>query len=123
MVIKFRAWDKELNFFCDPLAYYVGLDGSAWFNNCGSGEDDMIDQSFKLVVEQFTGLYDKNGKEIYEGDIVKYDSQTLVVVLDSDASFAFRDTRDDHGGYSGNLVYSSPVEVIGNIHDNPELLD
>jgi hypothetical protein len=75
---------------------------------------------YKNTVGQYTGLTDKNGKRIFEGDIVEYkeeygqieyeDGEAMFVV-----SFDTWFTDFDH-------LYGTDVEIIGNIHDNPELL-
>jgi hypothetical protein len=98
--IKFRAWDTEEKRFVewdelrDTNEFQMGLD------------NDPI-----VILEQFTGLLDKNGKEIYEGDIVNgyvvwYCDKTLMWSLPR---------RDDE-----SLLDS--YEIIGNIHENPEKL-
>jgi uncharacterized phage protein (TIGR01671 family) len=88
------------------------------------------------TVGQFTGLHDKNGKEIYGGDIVKhtlfdfYDNEeqhkSVVEYCDRMAAFFVKLSEDsDCGNYLElGLVYQedNEIEVIGNIHDNPELL-
>ena len=77
------------------------------------------------TVGQFTGLTDKNGKKIFEGDIVRYMKNDVMVVVWNNESAAFV------GAYSAiNFNYCASLmnghmylEVIGNIHDNPELLE
>ena len=94
----------------------------------GQNADDPSEGFEKRCVHsdtlgQFTGLTDKNGKKIFEGDIVKYGEHTMVVVwYDFLASFtlAFSVDGNYHETMSKSDVY---LEVIGNIHDNPELLE
>lgn len=83
---------------------------------------------------QFTGLYDKDGKEIYEGDLIEVNGRLFgVVEWHKDGYFFINDTivgvRIDGGEYSpiGKMVryfsnHGHDFSVIGNIHDNPELL-
>ena len=73
------------------------------------------------TVGQYTGLTDKNGNKIFEGDIVKYKEENGEIVYhDQEAMFlvCFDTwlTDFDH-------LYGKDVEIVGNIHDNPELLE
>lgn len=98
-----------------------------------SWKDALIYQVLEETVGQFTGLYDKNGKEIYEGDILVWGendckSQPMIVVF-KHGSFGYTYIEDWFHSFAGNTNFTfNPLntdvrfEIVGNIHDNPELL-
>lgn len=76
------------------------------------------------TVGQFTGLYDKNGKEIYEGDVVYYvcdGSQQGIVIYDNFGCVSI-EFGDNEYWQTINSRLLGMMEIIGNIHDNPELI-
>ena len=75
------------------------------------------------TVGQFTGLTDKNGKKIFEGDIVKYDNGLFEVAYYPPHMAYYFHGLHGRGGVNGFTRKSNDIEVIGNIYDNPELLE
>jgi uncharacterized phage protein (TIGR01671 family) len=78
------------------------------------------------TVGQFTGLIDKNGKEIYEGDVVEYESyprnQNEQVSFSLYEAGFYPFTKPALGGYEWDYIDSKHCQIIGNIHDNPDLI-
>lgn len=88
--------------------------------HCFEFKDDEMQLVDLGTVGQYTGLTDKNGKKIFEGDIVKYKNSSPCKIAYIDSQFVMMWTN-----FYRNFerVYDDEVEVIGNIHDNPELLE
>lgn len=73
------------------------------------------------TIGQFTGLVDRNGKKIYEGDILETE-QGIAYVIWNDAAFALKSPGSNAVDWEHSSVYEKSI-VIGSIHDNPELLN
>lgn len=136
-VIKFRAWDgiyknmiydflfpNETHAFSDNRMCITFEGQIANFKDWNQDYEETemsapYGTRFKLM--QYTGLKDKNGKEIYEGDILKdeFERVDLVYWIESEARFTLRQKNRKTEYFT--VVSHLSEEVIGNIYENPEL--
>lgn len=113
---KFRVWDKEIKQYID---YGQWLSCAIEFNfNPFTKEVWCEFDDSQYIVEQCTGLRDKNGKLIYEGDVVRQISK-----CEPEYEEYITEVKWCGLGYSLYDKESFDYEVIGNIHENPELLE
>jgi uncharacterized phage protein (TIGR01671 family) len=130
--IKFRAWDGEKMRYPNMISFSDnGGDSSTCYTI-----DELEPEYFHAEVMQYTGLKDKNGKEIYEGDIVKAASEELDDCLIPTGDFYDEDIQkvywdDEAAGWflTENrykqvqpMAHRQKFEVIGNIYETPSLL-
>ena len=115
--IKFRYWDIINEAMIEDAHLLDSL-------------NEKLARPNEYVLEQFTGLHDKDGKPIYEGDITNYGIIEWCDCLNWDGGgsthpgFYFKDKYEgyDKGGLSYHYGFDKDIEVIGNIHQNPELI-
>lgn len=126
---KFRAWDKKdfkirkvlgMSFEHDTISVKL------------NDEEYLQDDASRFELMQYTGLKDKNGTEIYEGDILYVDQigtvdrylpnkKNIGVRYDeSDTSFVY---DEDNGMVIGLFTLQDELKIVGNIYENPELLE
>jgi uncharacterized phage protein (TIGR01671 family) len=120
--IKFRAWDNDNQKFFEPTfkawsgrleELHISMSGSLDMRTMeGMNHESRFPGRFILM--QYTGLKDKNGKEIYEGDIVRFD------LYKGERVEAIEwENIGKHTSFGGGTHNAT---VIGNIYENPELL-
>lgn len=134
--IKFRVWDttRKIMLYPEDLTH-------DWYFRCDTFQVHQVKEKFGRlcineikdpVIMQYTGLKDKNGKEVYDGDIVDRRGEHVVVDL------AIPTLEDAKGGNFDNFIHwclyseshsglggmgREEIEAIGNIYENPELVD
>jgi len=121
--IKFRAWVKEKKAIFEVILIdYVTKKVTYIVERTGHLLNIRHDKFNDVELMQYTGLKDKNGKEIYEGDIVTLHNSKYKVIFNSkEARFVLRDDE-----FEMNIPFTNNnnerMEIIGNVYENPELL-
>ena len=120
--IKFRAKNINGVWYYGCLVYSNELDAAIYFQT-GNGSVNVMDWVYvnPETVGQFTGLLDKNGNEIYEGDILDF-NRLIVEVRFVRGVFAFLVNGDLDEELCGDCRTDLFAKVIGNVYDNSELL-
>lgn len=123
--IKFRMWDKTQKMW---ITHYELDSISSWSSPLNS----IFSNNKNIIFQQYTGLQDKTGKEIYEGDIAIYQPNGIMPktgeILFEDGAFIFNGIKSVKGfvcihAFTKNEIGGlKAIQVIGNIYENPELL-
>ena len=138
--IKFRAWDKDyekMTYFDDedyeykpPFVFRLDQVFKKDSNYDDYEDFEYNDITDKVEIMQYTGLHDKNGKEIFEGDIVncqtKYGKAKAIIKFIDGKFVAYWDSKITHpknGHHIACYDINKRFEVIGNIYENKELLN
>ncbi len=151
---KFRVWDKRKRSFSCPKnlgAWFIRQNGVLEHQQMSIGGLDYNDDPCycstnrpksleKFVVQQFTGIQDKNGKDIYEGDVISCDEldcsqptngkqpvlqsfpKALVEWNKSKLTFTYNPIKNGRALLHQMLCYAGNIKIIGNIFQNTELL-
>lgn len=117
---RFRAWNKIKQIYdydiqeCQKISLH-----NSNKEKCFACFQSYLKNQDILEIEQCTGLKDKNGKLIYEGDIVDDGEKYSKIIFDK-SCFCY---DSGNGCYDDLVFYHTHCEIVGNIHKNPELLE
>jgi uncharacterized phage protein (TIGR01671 family) len=118
--IKFRGFSKRQKNYVYGYYWYNPFEKKHIIKHIIEGGTQLEDVEC-TVIEQYTGIKDKNGVEIYEGDLLQHYNSIIkpfVVNWDEElVSFVFED------GYTSYILTDKSFSVVGNVNENPELLE
>lgn len=127
MIPKFRAWMKSLKWMCDVTN--ISFD-SKFVDICQKGDTEryteMSVEFDEIELMQSTGLVDKEGTEVFEGDILHHQIQTeytFIVKYDKDKGRWYGDGLSRTYRIDITKEFLPYYKVIGNVYENPELLE
>ena len=123
---KFRAWDKRFSEFVED--FFVSEDGKIYKKTKDTSYGFAISRetSDKIILMQSTGLFDKNGQEVFIGDIVKCTRgcpHEVYIEKEYAGTFIGGMPAIYLKGIGEGYAWTEAEEIIGNIYENPELLE
>ena len=123
--IKFRAWIKDMMWYPDKLSPFHKIAAPYILKLDPQSIDDKssIMDEIGFTLMQYTGLKDKNGVEIYEGDVVEWEDRTADDMYGGDVIYP-NEAVEFKGAafYPVSMMPGEEFEVIGNIYENGDLL-
>ena len=122
--LKFRVWDKERECYLDETELAGITPDGKYILYIEEEEISRLEVEENYIVEQYTGLKDKDGREIYEGDVVNIQGIKYYVDFEY-GGFWF---NNDNRKWKANRPFThfqeiNDTEVVGNIHENADLLE
>jgi hypothetical protein len=125
--IKFRAWDEGQMVSHDDQLWHMSMDGDLVYDSGSCGDKGCDD----AILMQFTGQLDIKDNQIYEGDILHCTHFGLIAVewcewgywKGSPVNFDREKGQGDARDYGMLFTFGSGFEIVGNIHENPELME
>lgn len=122
--IEFRAWDKKRKGWIAG-GDAIDLNHCMRYNAIFFDNDHLSDSYIRdcdIELMQYTGLKDKHGKEIYEGDVLRMDGQATASMEWCDCAWYMRPVDSHYWCDDWDLYDCCRMEIIGNIYEHPELL-